>query len=374
MALLVPQRRWLAPILAAALAVPVLAMPFGPPRAVSQVENRALAPAPAAPRSAADWNRLPRAVDGYLSDHFRGRETLIVLGRAAFRRLGRAGGAADGEFALRVVDGRNGRMLLSEGLLRSTGHVYGEARVADYADFVCDAARRAPAGTKVLFAAAPSPASIYPEDAPDWALPAKARTEYDGVLERVRACGVATADLRPALRERKAQRLYRLTDSHWTERGAMIGFNVVAEALGRPDWAIDVEALDWVEVPQEDGDLPRLAGRDPVVEMVETSGRLALPPAAVRRPLEGLESIVDPPFAVDAGAAGPTVLVIGDSYTMHIFPPLLAPFAGRVAWAHAEQCRFDWNVVRTVKPDYLLILPVERNMLCLDGARPKHFD
>jgi uncharacterized protein (DUF2249 family) len=357
-------RRWFGLVLIAVLAIPALSMPFTPLRTWSPTENRNLAPTPAMPRTFAEWRVAPRALDAFLADHFGFRKSLLKDGERMQRRMG----------VIRplVAEGRDGRLFLNEGLLRSTGQEVRAEEAADYAAFVCDAARRLAAkGMAAAFAIAPSPAAIYPETAPPWALPAKTPTQYDLTLDAVRGCGVATADLRPALWAAKPSGLlYWRTDSHWTQRGAMAAFNPLTMAMGRPAWRLDAATADWRR-RQESGDLPRMAGLPPRPEWVEVARQINLPPGTKVMPIAGFDRPAgDSPHMIDTGRSGETVMIIGDSYAEHYTALYMAQFAGRVAWVHHQKCKFDWRIIDAVKPDRVLIMPVDRFAFCEDGARP----
>jgi len=51
--------------------------------------------------------------------------------------------------------------------------------------------------------------------------------------------------------------------------------------------------------------------------------------------------------------------------------PLFLDHVGRYAWVHHDECAFDWAVIDKVKPDIVLIAPVEREARCR-GGRPLH--
>lgn len=249
------------------------------------------------------------------------------------------------------------------------------SRARDFAEFVCDASRHLTAdGAVVVFAMAPSPTTIYPEDAPTWALPAKTPTEQDLILADARACGARAVDLRPVLRAGRAQHLmYRLTDTHWTERGAMIAFNALAQDLGRGDWTIDIAALAWTTTTVTTGDLPGIAGRDPVPERIEATADLELPAGMNETALPGVKAnAFAAPVAIEAPGDGPTVVIIGDSFS-RFFVKYLARRVRRVVWIHHEVCAFDWDIVSQQRPDYVLIVPAERFAECGSGMRPKNF-
>lgn len=166
--------------------------------------------------------------------------------------------------------------------------------------------------------------------------------------------------------------MYRKFGSHWTERGALVAYNQLVEALGKPDWRTPPESLSWTRVEAADGDLTRMAGRPPETEPLEIHNRRSLTPPAVETPLAGVRANTRAPVDIRTGHPGPTVLLIGDSFTADFFPPLLAPFAGRIVWVHHELCEFDWRVIDLVKPDAVMLAPAERGALCR-GRRPLDF-
>lgn len=89
-------------------------------------------------------------------------------------------------------------------------------------------------GAAFVFTIAPNKASIYPEYLPSGLSPAA--QEYAApVVEALDREGVNYADLFGPLREAGEQeQLYFTLDSHWTNRGAALGHDVLLEALGLP--------------------------------------------------------------------------------------------------------------------------------------------
>jgi hypothetical protein len=366
MALLSRLRRPLAVAVLAVLAVPVLLMPTQPVKAVSLRESRMLAPPPTWPRTLAAARRAPRQIDAYIADHFAFRDLLVRIGGHVQRRLG-------GQAGPRLAsEGKEGWVFFNDGLLQSAGQAHETAQTADFANFVCDLnARLTARGIRTGFSLIPSPGEIYPEMLPAWAGPAKRPTDYDDVLARVAACGVSTVDLRPALIAAKRQGLiYRRTDSHWTLLGAAFGYNGMLETIGRPDWRFAIDPAAWYERAFV-GDLPAMAGLDPREERAPVERRFEGPPA-LRVAIPGLKFATDAPFTIEGKVvAGPTVLVIGDSFTKDPMPSFFIDHVGRYAWVHHDECAFDWAIFDAVKPDIVLFAPTERDARCR-GGRPLH--
>ncbi|MDO8902239.1 MAG: hypothetical protein Q7V15_12900 [Phenylobacterium sp.] len=359
-------RRYLILMVMAVLVVPVIAMPLVPFQTVSREENRMLASPPAWPQDAEAWRLAPRAVDAFLADHFALREAAIWVGARLERRLGVTTPAQ----AMAVM-GEGGQMFLTEGLLRSTGQDTDPQRAGDYADFVCQvAARLAARGTVLATGLAPSPGTILTDQTPPWARPAVTPSDHDLILAALSACGAPVSDLRPALRAAAdSAAMYRRFDSHWTPKGALVAYNEMAEALGRPDWRWAHEDLAWAEVRVDDGDLPRMAGMPPAIETLEIHDRTGLTPRMTRQALDAYGGPI-PAFSVRSGTEGPSVVIIGDSFTADFFPSLMAERVGRLVWIHMNGCGFDWRVIEDAAPDYVLLLPAERNAMC-HGVRPK---
>ena len=78
------------------------------------------------------------------------------------------------------------------------------------------------------------------------------------------------------------------------------------------------------------GDLARLLGEQD--DVTETAEPLVLPPALGKD--ENLTQDVMPAHVLTTGKPGPTILVIGDSFTASYFPAMLAPHVGRAIWVH----------------------------------------
>ena len=78
----------------------------------------------------------------------------------------------------------------------------------------------------------------------------------------------------------------------------------------------------------------------------------------------------DPPVFVSTRTTGPSVLVIGDSFTVSYFPRMLAYNAARAAWMANLGCTFDWALIVELHPDEVWFMPTERFMLCKLGVHP----
>jgi alginate O-acetyltransferase complex protein AlgJ len=325
-------------------------------------EGRRLAPPPAASDGLKDWAVLPGQIDAYLKDHFGFRHLMIQLHKDLTKPMLGFGGSE-------VLIGRDGRMfyLGAEMVRQSAGLIFRDQKVADSANRLAamrDALEKR--GIAFFVLALPSTSSIYQDDLPIWAQSHGRKTEYDLFLQDLAERGIKTVDLRPPLKEAASEgKAYLLHDSHWTARGAIAGFNAAVEADSHPDWRVDpAKALG---TPQEirGGDLARLLGDQD--EVTETAELLALPVGGKQ---EILSQDLMPAHIITSGKPGPTILVVGDSFTAGFFPPMLAQHVGRAIWVHYNDhgCRFDWSLIDKYRPDEVWWAPVERALICNSDA------
>jgi hypothetical protein len=368
-------RRWFAVAAILLIATPLvwgLVLPDSPEWILKEARNPA--PAPQPPRSAEAMLALPGEVDSYLNDHFGLRQKMIKLHKDLthpflFERNSVA------------LIGESGRMyaLPDDMVAQSSGRVVRPEKVDEAATMIAamhdELARQ---GVGFLVALPPNSSTIYPDDLPRWARNPGLKTEYDLLFEKLAARGVKTVDLRPALKAARADgSTYLLNDLHWSARGAIAGFNAVVEADGHPDWRIDPSSALGPLAERRGGDIAQMAGvADKASELTET---LALKPIGrdeqLSHDLKGrIEGALDQPdHVIVTGRPGPTILVIGDSFTTGYFPYFLSQHVGRAVWFHHEYCGFDWSWISRIQPDEVWWTPVERYLVCRPGQSLKNF-
>jgi alginate O-acetyltransferase complex protein AlgJ len=296
-------------------------------------EGRRPAPPPEPPASLAAALDLPGGIDAYLKDRFGLRRFLIRAHRDLTKPVLGSGGP--------VLIGRDGRMfyLGDEMVRQSAGLVLRDQKVADVADLLAQMnSELEQRGVKLLVAIPPNASTVYQDDLPFWAQNRGRTTEYDLLLGELADRGVRALDLRPALiAARSGGNVYLMHDTHWTDRGALAAFNAVVESDGG------------------------------AAESVE---ELRLPEAA--KP-EMLSEGAAPDLVLATGKPGPTILILGDSFTEAVFPPMLSQHAARVVWLHYRHCAFDWRLIDAFRPDEVWWMPTERGLYCEPGARPLNF-
>jgi alginate O-acetyltransferase complex protein AlgJ len=328
-------------------------------------EGRNLAPAPKIPADPGDWLMLPKEIDAYLQDRFGFRQALIKTNKDLTNPLLAVGDDW-------VLIGRAGRMFyLGEAAVRqSAGMVLRRAQVAETADTLAsirDALDRR--GIRFLVAPPPNSSTIYQDDLPGWARNRGKMTEYDLLLDDLAARGMTAVDLRPALKSaRSGGSVFYMHDTHWTNRGALAGFNAIVEADSHPDWRIEPSSALGPSTIRKGGDLARMFGvEDRVTEDAET---LTLPDIGK---IENLTEGIMPDYMITSERRVPTIMVIGDSFTNTYFLLMLARRAGRAIWLNHKHCGFEWKWIDKFHPDEVWWMPVERFLVCNPGARPLDF-
>ena len=330
MGLLAQYRRPWALVALCLLAVPMLVQILQSRETVSEDEARVLSPAPALPRSWHEWFALPRALDRFFGDNF-GFRTQLVRGYGALRYAILV--PAD----LRVIIGRDKWLFLNgDGTIeQATGQLLRTAAIEKFADRAAKLQDRLGAQhTRLLIAIPPNSSTINRSRLPGWASTKPAVTEYDLMMHAL----AAPVDLRPPLMAANSiHPTYRRTDTHWNKFGALIAYDAVVEALHQPDWMIDPNRVLRGFEAAPGGDLARL--------LAVSSG-------------------VTDEDAIETSRGGPTVVVIGDSFTRGFWNDYFSLHAGKYVWIHHEECGFFVSVVETYHPDIVILAPVERQMFC----------
>ena len=267
-----------------------------------------------------------------------------------------------------VLIGRDGRMfyLGEETVRQSAGLLVRDQRVADAVDMLVRMNEELHArGIRFLVAPPPNGATIYQDDLPHWAQNPGRPTEYDLILANLAAKGVPAVDLRPAVEKARAGGpVFYMHDTHWTFRGALAAYNAIVEADSHPEWRIDPSfALGPINL-RKGGDLARMFGvGDGVSEYAED---LTLPQGT--KVLQSSDPFGD--FTQTSEKAGPTILILGNSFTGGYLPAMILQHAHRVIWMDHKSCGFSWSEMDKYRPDEVWWMPNERFLVCNAGLRP----
>jgi alginate O-acetyltransferase complex protein AlgJ len=249
---------------------------------------------------------------------------------------------------LRIVDQRQGRLLLSSEQLREW-----QSRLESRTSFLAER------GAHYLFLVAPSRHVVFPDKVPhaepDAERPLRQLLRH---LESERSFAPVVYPLRELMHCRN-DRTYTETDNHWTDRGAFIAYRALSDEIER---LLEVRRLAdsdirWVEVLHA-GDLGRklrpqqrslhvYAHHDPQAKLVHDNGVL------------NSGRLVE--FECDAAPEG-TCLVLGTSST-YALVHLLAESFRRLVFTHIRT--LDHALVDDVSPDLVvtvydeMVIPVE---------------
>ncbi len=349
------------------VALPLAANLTGHDGGDEEAENRKLAPKPVFHASWAAIAAYPAGWDSWFQDHFGFRSTLVRWsGELHYFVLNVSPSSA-------VVKGRNGWLNYAD-----DGGVQDYANSAPLTDpelamwtNTLERAREWLAARHVafVFTVAPGKSTIYPEGMPGSIRRLATISRMDQVLEAVRArTHVATVDLVPALasaRERAPNPIYFLTDTHWNDRGAVVAYRQIIDAVRqqRPDvppaWTDeDFEPTSW---PVQGQDLAGMMGLKSVLHETEYSLR----PRRARRAV-----VVYPRGAAETEAEGeliteirgstlPRAVVFRDSFGSRLVPYLSEHFSRVV---YEWQNDFDGDIVTREKADVVIQEIVSRHL------------
>ena len=138
-----------------------------------------------------------------------------------------------------------------------------------------------------------------------------------------------------------------------------------SSADGRRNWRIDPDEALASSTERQGGDVARMIGVSE--DVAEPREELAL------RPVSKVELIAQPfaSYVATRDQHGETVMIVGDSFTMYYFAPMLFNHVGRVVWQHHKLCGFDWKLIDRFRPDEVWWMPTERSLLCGPNVRPE---
>lgn len=359
MPLLMSFRRWWAAVLVAILLLPALGhfLPDvpAPMRKVLEPEARW-------------WEDAARRLDPYINNAFGFRGAVLAAHRSYVRFIG----DTQSQLAIR---GENGSLFLNDehALEQSIGQLVRPEAVEGSLAFArrMDAYMTAHGGRFVMLIP-PNGATTNAEYLPAYARRLrKSPTEYDLLAERMKAAGLTFVDMRPILAEaKKSGPVHWRYDTHWNQRGALLGFNAAMAAAGRPDLEVSPQDAYGPPQPRRYGDLLRVSGA-PVPDPPDVEFPPKAPMAKPVDPklVDGIMKPVPPtepfvPYVIDTGHAGPRIMVIGDSFSQGPWQGLGTYRASAYAWMHHRYCRFDMGAVARFKPDILIYAPTERAVPC----------
>jgi hypothetical protein len=339
------------------IAVPGLGLALGLDRArISESEMRELADWPQWSWTRAGLVAWPDAFQTYFEDHFTLRNRLIDW-RSSF--LWHILGTTSSET---VIAGKHDWLFYAAdgGIADWTqAEPFNQGELEDWRETLVRrraflAARHIP----LLFVIAPDKQMIYPEFMPG----SLRRLRNDFRVDQLIAYMHQTTpdfeilDLRPAIIAAKpAELLYHRYDTHWNDRGALIGYQQIAVALRR--WFPSIQPLQRGDFDTDPG-VP--SGDKTTMLGLTDSGKAAMPGLVLRRG-SGYR-VVEPVYPDPYGESGrlvtehndkslPTAMIYRDSFAGRLIPFLSEHFSRA---SYFWQNEFDFDEIDRQKPNVVI--------------------
>lgn len=325
-------------------------------------ENRVLAPFPKI-NSLREIKFLPKLSENYVNDRFGLRKQLVHLNSLVHYKLGLSS-------AREVVIGKDGWLFYTADKLmeQHTGaDVFTSAEMEHWVKSMEDA-RDWLAGRGIAFyiIVSPDKNTIYPEKLPDY--PRGAVTRIDQLVARLRNSDLEFIDPRAELFRVKAagEMVYTPGDTHWNERGAFVAYEMLMDRILKRFPSVAPLKLTDFKVsygaPAAADMAVQLALEDDLKYTVERltpswKSHQISPQATTFRPGWGWRVTENKNDLQDR----PRLLVFGDSFTDYVLGPtmLYETFRDPV-WTHNNGGTFNFNLVREVKPDIVVVQFAER--------------
>jgi len=350
------------------IAAPGTALLLGVDRgSISEAEMRELAPPPAWPQSRQAIAAWPSAFEKYFEDHFGFRARLIHW-QASLLWRGLRTSASD-----TVIAGTDGWLYYAddggmEDYVETTP--FTDPQLAEWQRTL--EANRAwlhARGIPYLFVVAPDKQMVYPEHMPSSLHRLRQDYHADQLIAYLHAHStMEVLDLRPAIVDAKdGELLYHLYDTHWNDRGGLVGYTAIVRRLQQ--WLPDVRPLaraDFDEVPGvPSGDKTTMLGLvDP--------GKVSMPGLV---PKGGQRwRIVEPAHPDPYGEDGrlvteisdrslPRVVMFRDSFGGRLIPYLSAHFSRAV---YLWQNNFEQAVIEAERPTVVIQEMVGRHLAIIE--------
>jgi hypothetical protein len=350
-------------------------------------ENRTPARFPAFGTGLAAMRDFTSGFDSWFGDHFGFRRRLVGWERGWRWRLFHDGTVLRSARQQTVIVGKDGWLFLStEKTLDDIRGVrpFSDAELESWhlllttrRDFL------AQRGIRYLFIIPPDKHSVYPEHLPDWLAEApRPRRRIAQFLAYMRSHGdVPILDLRDALLSLKPRGiLYRQTDTHWNDFGALEASRTIVRAIAAMGIAItppepSAFTIARAELPR--GDLAGILGGD---LSLSDSGDLELSPLRLPQPFrlwreKGMlpkkwTPDSEPQISVNPAATANAVM-FHDSFALPCAPFLGYSFARIV---YVRQQNWDKRIFETEKPDIVIDEMIERFVISHDPDEIRKMD
>lgn len=213
-------------------------------------------------------------------------------------------------------------------------------------------------GARLLFVVAPNKNSVYPEHMPSWLLPSEEAHSAERLLDYLEGRKVAHADLQGVLAASKGEDLYFKRDSHWNDRGALLAYNAMLDAVGKEHERYD--ALEFVE-GEHVGDIDAMLF--PAGAKAEV---VPVPSKEYEFAFQGTDDVTASVVETTGEGEG-SLLMYRDSFANNLIQPLSAAFQKSY---FTNLVPYDLGKIEQLKPSVVIIERVERHLSDLDRNVP----
>jgi hypothetical protein len=308
------------------------------------------------------WKLFPLLFEQFFNDRIGGREQMLqALTAVKFDTLGVSP-------ARTVVVGRYPWLFLTAPSVFADLHPPTVEQQADawVSEFLARQRWLAERGMAYLVVIAPDKQTIYPEHLPQHCEGAPERRLYPLVHAGLRQAEVPTVDLRPGLHALKASRpVYRTLDTHWSPRGAVVGYAEIVTALRQwfptmPPFV--AEQIDDKVVAFADADLGRIVGLCPARQCERTLSFDRPQMSEVRESAPewtGPNCLPHLPIQAWRSAVGPKVLFCHDSFGAGVVEAV-AGHCGRLVTVPTYG--LPTQLIQAEQPQVVVQLLVERQL------------
>ena len=222
-------------------------------------------------------------------------------------------------------------------------------------------------GARFVFSIAPNKNTIYPEYMPFYLRPTGAVSNREALYAALAAQNVETLDFAQILIERKGDGLlYYPRDTHWNDRGAIIGYNAIMAAVFPECTAPDFLKTYRGDVFDHAGDLHNFVV--PALPGTEVRPAFDIPSDyAVGKGARPGQDITFRTASTAEDAYPGRLYMMRDSFAINLIPLLSSTIDGVV-----YSSEFPYNYVRVMEeaPNAIAIELVERNIKNLLWSAP----
>jgi alginate O-acetyltransferase complex protein AlgJ len=227
-------------------------------------------------------------------------------------------------------------------------------------------------GARMMVLVAPDKSTIYPEYLTP-PMSQVAPTRFDQLVARAAGTDVDLLELRPALMAAKSKGpLYYKTDSHWTALGAYVAANQLLRGL-HPAFpglnSLPHGAWTFKETFSAGGDLMHMID-DPfdAHEAIPSPDRI-FPDHVLSRRTEAMPPLpsnlvwardLDASIVTTDRTDRPTLLLIGDSFSVALLPFLQQEFSQVAFIAYRDTSFQEYRFIERYRPDIVVFETVER--------------